>query len=291
MKQDNTTTPTTQALVWRKTSKLRPHPTYASLRGPLLPEDLARMKQAAEEILKEPLKVTSNGIILDGYARWQLARKLDVQTLPCYECHPRDEVEVLKMLLDKHLHRGRALNAYCRIVLALEMEPALRERARANQRRGPGKNLLSDLTTAQKQRVRDQLSRLSGASAGNVTKVRRLQEYACPEVLQALREGSVTIHRAYGWRDLAHDQQQSALREFHDGKDVGQQITTMLRKHKPGQQKSMTKDQLIAIVEKPRSRGEEIQISVLKGGKRTVFVSDDLLPAGQRDFFLTGGGR
>jgi hypothetical protein len=78
-------------------------------------------------------------------------------------------------------------NAFCRIFLALDLEPWLREKARLNQSAGGQNKGSSKLTEAQRVDVRSQIAAAAGVSVGNVTKVQQLITTAG---LQPSRKGS-----------------------------------------------------------------------------------------------------
>lgn len=57
----------------------------------------------------------------------------------------------------------------------------------------------SNLTEADRLDVRAQVATAANVSAGNVSAVKKLLEKAVPEVLEALRESELSIHRARSW--------------------------------------------------------------------------------------------
>ena len=68
--------------------ELRPHPSYAR-HGLTVPADkLSALRQRGELAFVEHLTITRDRIIIDGYARWELAKELKRPILQCieYEC-------------------------------------------------------------------------------------------------------------------------------------------------------------------------------------------------------------
>jgi hypothetical protein len=90
--------------------------------------------------------ITRDRKIIDGYARSELARQLDKDTILCLE-HDLSEAESLRWLIQTHLP-CRGLNAYCRTLLALDLEQSLKDKARANQLAGGRNKGWSNLTEA-----------------------------------------------------------------------------------------------------------------------------------------------
>jgi len=64
--------------------ELRPHPSY--FRHGIAPASrLSSLAEAGDVAFREPLLVTRDRMMLDGYARWDLARRRGVLALPCIE--------------------------------------------------------------------------------------------------------------------------------------------------------------------------------------------------------------
>ena len=185
--------------------------------------DLGRMA------FREPIIKTRNGIIVDGYARWELARRQGRQTILCLEYDLTDE-EALRWLIQSH-RPSRALNAYSRILLALDLEPFLQEQARANQHTGGQSKGSSHLTEAQRLDVRSEVAAVAGVSTGNVTKVKQLRKTAHPRVEKAVRTGEISIHKAWQWSRLLPPHQSRHLEEYQSRKGTNQTSWRRIQKH------------------------------------------------------------
>ena len=68
------TSPASDRLVSHAVATLRPHPTYLELCGPLMATRVRRVAQQPAAVWREPLLITTDGTILDGHARWQVAK-------------------------------------------------------------------------------------------------------------------------------------------------------------------------------------------------------------------------
>jgi len=118
-------------LVTCRLDELRPHPSYGRHRFTVSPSRLSAVAESGDFALHEPLMITRDRTIIDGYCRWELARREGRTTVTCIE-YDLTEEEALRSLL--HRHRWvEGLNAFCRILLALDLEPWFREQAHANQ--------------------------------------------------------------------------------------------------------------------------------------------------------------
>jgi hypothetical protein len=175
--------------------------------------------------------ITQDRTILDGYARLELARRRGRATLPCI-AYELTESEALHWLLQKH-RRSNGLNDFSRILLALELEPWFKEKARANQRAGGRQKGSSKLTEAGRLDVRSEIAAAAGVSVGNVTKVKQLTITAHSDLLQALRSREISIHRAWGWSKAPPERQREELRFYQSQRGIKKTIRLMVSRHRP----------------------------------------------------------
>lgn len=201
------TSPSPAGPVMRPTNALQKHPVYAELQLSVSPAQSASIKRFGESALEDPLTVTRQGVIIDGYARKEYADSLGISTLLCVELDVSEE-EALRVILNKH-RRSAGWNDYNRIRMASRLKEVFRIQARANQQAGGYFKGSSKLTKAS---VRKEIARAAGVCEGNVTKVEQLRS-ADPEVLKVLASGEIRIHRAWLWRQLPWQQQRERLRQ------------------------------------------------------------------------------
>jgi len=190
---------------------------------------LSALIDLGEIAFQQPIVVTANGIIVDGYARWQLATRQGRETILCLEYELTDE-EALRWLIKTH-RPLRGLNSYCRILLALDLAPSLQETARENQRLGGQHKGSSNLTEAQKLDVRAKTASAAGVSSGNITKVEQIARSAPPLIDHSLRSGEITIHKAWQWRRLSPQQQAARLVEYRTQKGTNLTSRRLIQKH------------------------------------------------------------
>jgi hypothetical protein len=201
------------------------HPVYVELQLAVAPPQLAALRSLGELAFKDPLLVTRQGVIIDGYARKEYADSLGISTLLCVELDVSDE-EALRAILNKH-RRSAGWNDYNRIRMASRLKEVVRRRARANQQAGGHFKGSSKLTEAN---VRKEIARAAGVCEGNVTKVDQLCD-ADPEVLKALASGEIRIHRAWLWRQLTWQQQRERLRQ-HRLRELKREVCNLVHKHR-----------------------------------------------------------
>ena len=215
-------------LVHRPAAELRPHAIYLELCGPVAATRATRLAQQAWAMC-EPLLTTTDGTILDGHVRWQVAMDRHQPSLCCIE-YDLTEEEALEFLLARH-HKSVGLNAFCRIVVALKLEPYYRASNSRRPQAASANTRSSNLTNVGRKDVRAEIARIAGVSTGNVTKVKQLLGTVSPEVRESLRRGDVSIHQGWLWRHLSVKQQRDALWAHRNRKETGQTIRRLIAQH------------------------------------------------------------
>ena len=218
-------------LVSRRLDELRHHPSYARNRLTVPAAQLSDLAEQGEEAFREPLVITRDRFVIDGYARLELARLQGRPSLLCIE-FDLNETEGLQWLLRKS-RQSTTLNAFTRILLALDLEPGLKEKARSNQRAGGRNKGSSKLTEANSLDVRSEVAHEAGVSAGNVTKVKQLLANVPPEILEALRSEEIRIHRAWKWSKAPLEEQREKLRCRRIEKGLKKTARMLVSRHRP----------------------------------------------------------
>jgi hypothetical protein len=237
---------------------------------------LSALVELGDLAFRERIVITQNRTIIDGYARLELARLQGRATLPCIEYELTDS-EALRWLLQKH-RRSSGLNAFSRILLALDLESWFSEKARANQQAGGRSKLPSDLTEAQRLDVRREIAASAGVSVGNVTKVKQLIASARGELLQALLSSEIRIHRACLWSKESRDKQLAELRRCRDIRATNK-IKRLITRHKPKSEPAAV--DLCGVIKRLAGLDSKqlaaLSVAVVKGPAKTIFLTEDLL--------------
>lgn len=281
-----------RCLVTCRVDELRPHPSYLRHRVAVSISKLSALADRGDLAFFEPLTVARDGTIIDGYARWELARQQGRVTLQCLQ-YELSEAEALQWILRTH-QRSDGLNAFNKTVLGLDLEQSLRERARSNQRAGGQHKGSSNLTEAERLDVRAEIAAAAGVSVGNVSKVKYLLTAAHPDVLEALRSKEISIHRAWNWSKLPAEDQRAAFSKFRDDRGIKKFIRTTISRHR-AKRASAVGDlpnlvQQLAACESAKLRN--VTVSVIKSDRDVIFISETLLQVlelGKMDLCVTSG--
>jgi len=264
-------------LVTCHADELRPHPSYIRHNLAVHACQLSAVAELGDLAFREPLAITQDHIILDGFARWTLARLQGRSMLACIE-YEMSEAEALQNILQRH-RRSSGLNDFIRICLALELEPFLKSKGRAKQQAGGQNKGSSILTKAEGLDVRKEIAHTAGVSVGNVTKVKQLIVTAHSDIIKAIREKELSIHRAWLWRKQSPKEQRENLWLNRSKRGIGRAIRHLLSPHLPkNSATALNVGDVIKLVSPLQSGklGSVRLVSINIPGK-IVFVTEELL--------------
>lgn len=269
-------------LAARRVDQLKPHPSYERLGIRVPASKLNALIEQNEHAFLVPLVITSDGIIIDGYARWEVARLQNRPNLECIE-YDFSEPEALHRLLLSHLP-SPGLAPFNRIVLALGLEHHFRQRAWLHQQAGGKNKGSSKLTEAERLDVRKEVATAACVSVGTLTHVKQLLRTADPAILQALRDGEIRIDRAWRWSKEPRDVQRENLRSYRRdrGMDkaverlVARQVRKLNPKRLPSHQRKVPSsiEAVGRLASVPAEVLESVNVIVVKAPGRIIALSD-----------------
>jgi len=255
---------------------LRPHPSYAR-HGLTVPAcKLAALRGRGELAFAEFVTITRDRTIIDGYARWELAKQLRRPILHCVE-YELSQAEALRWLLEKH-RRSYGLNDYSRIMLALDLEPELADKARANKQIGGQQKGWSNLTKAEHVHVRSEIGKAAAVSAGNVTKVKQINDTCVSEFKDALYNDEISIHWAWKLRKESPEDQLDALGRFRFEKSLMTEIRQRaVRRRKRGMSTPPKANEVVSrLNELGKEELETVGVTILKSPGIGIFITEAL---------------
>jgi hypothetical protein len=179
-----------------------------------LAEELSDTARLKEHSTAEPILITRAGTILAGFGSWRLAIVEGRREVDCIE-YPFSEDESLQFILAHHRPR-RGWNDFVRIRLALTLEPYLQQKALDNMRAGGKYKGLTNLAKACRIHVRQEIANAAGTGTGNVGKAKVILRSAHPNIIVALQNGLLRIHRAWQWCTLPKSQQKENFASYEE---------------------------------------------------------------------------
>jgi hypothetical protein len=180
--------------VVRSPEQLRLHPALQELGWTVAIDEFNDAGRLKDQPVPVPILITTNGTILAGFGRLRSALFDDQHEINCVE-YPLSEEEALPFIITHHRPQS-GWNAFIRIRLALKLELYIQQRALDNMRAGGKYKGSANLPEAQHIDVRQEIARAAGVGARNVSNVRTILQTTHPRLIEALRDGTLTINRA-----------------------------------------------------------------------------------------------
>lgn len=275
-------------LVTCSASELRPHPSYARHNLTVQPFKLAALEHLGELGSSEPLLITRERYIIDGYARWELATRKGRPTLNCIEYDLTAE-QALEELIRKH-RRSQGLTDFIRIELALDLEGYFKDKAFLNRQVGGRLKGLSKLTAAEKVNSRTEIARIAQVSVGNVHKVKYVLSHACAPLYEAARTGEISINLADKWSHESDAQQRESLRQVRIERGLRKKARQLVSAELAHVTLSNPEEQMIRLSDlvtllsrltttaAERSKEiDSIEVKVVDGPGQAIFVTEELM--------------
>jgi hypothetical protein len=257
--------------------ELRPHPSYARHKLSVDASKLSYLSERGDLAFCDPIVVTRDRIVIDGYARLELAKRKGVPTLNCIERDLTLE-EALEELLRAHCP-SRGLTSFVRIELALDLEPYFREKALMNQQAGGQDKGLSKLTRAQQVDTRREIARLAGVGSGNVRKVKNILTHACSSLMQAARTQEVSINLADRWSHKPHVEQKECLRRSRIERGLKRTARNLVAAHSARVSRYARDQQVMKLTDLVEllKDTDSIEVETLDAPGRMIFVTKELI--------------
>ncbi len=270
-------------------SELRPHPSYARHNLSVPTFKLAALEEQGEFAFSRPLLITQDKFIIDGYARWELAKRKGRSKVPCVECDLTSE-EALEEMIRKD-RRSQGLNDFIRIELALDLESHFKDKAVLNRQAGGRLKGLSKLTGAEKVNSRTEVARVAQVSVGNVHKVKHILANACSALKEAARTEEISINLANKWSHEADAKQHEHLRlkRIEQGlrRKARHLVAAELARTVPSKPDEVIRlsdfvtlaRQLATIAPERSKEFESIEVKLVDGPDCAIYVTEELIRA------------
>jgi hypothetical protein len=234
-----------------------------------------------------PILVTTSGTILAGFGRWRLMVFEGRHEIHCIE-YSLSEEESLQFIISHHQPR-RGWNAFIRIRLALKLEPYFQQRALDNMRAGGKYKGLANLPEAQQIDVRQEIARVAGVGARNVSNVRTILQTAHPRLIEALRDGTLTINRAIQFCKLPWAEQLEQFIRYSEERATNKVIRRSIARPKEENISPDVVTVLNALQQREGRQPGSVEVRVGRQQRTVVLIGQDLLtgPHSERELKLT----
>jgi hypothetical protein len=171
--------------------------------------------------------------LVDGHNRYGICQKhgLPFQTVQNTRFQAMQDVHL--WMIDQHLGR-RSVSDFQRGVLALRKREILAERrgrvavseASASHAEQAGPVVSSDQPAAKPMHSREDIAKAARLSSGQVVQIEKIQKQAAPELVEALKAGTLSLNAAAAVASLPEEEQRAAVMA---GKDELKQAAKRVR--------------------------------------------------------------
>ncbi|MES2933644.1 MAG: hypothetical protein V4805_09175 [Pseudomonadota bacterium] len=168
-------------------------------------------------------------VLIDGHNRYAICQKHGIAFKTVQNPNFKAIEDVLLWMIDNHLAR-RSVSDFQRGVLALRKKEIIAERAKAQQGIAP---TAGDAETAKPTpgNSREDIAKEARLSSNTVSQIEKIQRTASPELVEAVRAGTISINAAAAVASLPSAEQAAAVA---GGKKELMQAAKQVRELKAG---------------------------------------------------------
>jgi hypothetical protein len=266
--------------------ELRPHPSCVKHKLSVPACKINALDRLGDRAFQDPILVTQDRLIIDGYARWELAKKRGMATILCL-VYQRTEDEALRDFLWRH-RRLDGLDDFTLIELSRDLKLFSAEKARLHQEAGGQRKGSAKLEASERVDSRKERARILAVSEGNVSKVDRILAHASSSTEQAARDKEISIHRADQWSRETEAQQIENLRVIRIERGIRKKARNLVAevlRSKPDED-VLTTPHLLRLLEglSTMSPGQLKEFGPVRVGRfrvpgKEIYVTDELIQA------------
>lgn len=167
-------------------------------------------------------------VLIDGHNRYAICRKHGIDFKTIQNDSFASIEDVMLWMIDNHLAR-RSVSDFQRGMLALRKKAILTARAKEQQDAAPEAAAADAPMTPPPLSTREEVAKVAGISSNAISRIERIQKTAAPELVEAIRAGTISINAAAAVASLPSEAQVAAVAA---GKKELQQVAKQVREAK-----------------------------------------------------------
>lgn len=170
-------------------------------------------------------------VLIDGHNRYAICQKHNLQFATVQNNRFSSIEDVMLWMIDNHLAR-RSVSDFQRGVLALRKKEIVAGRAKLNEQAATEQDTaIAAMPEPKPRQSREELAKVAGISSNAITQIEKIQKAATPELVEAVRAGTISINAAATIASLPSEQQVAAVA---GGRKELQQAAKQVREMKSG---------------------------------------------------------
>jgi len=166
-------------------------------------------------------------VLIDGHNRYAICRKHNIDFKTVQNDSFATTEDVMLWMIDNHLAR-RSVSDFQRGMLALRKKAILTARAKAQEESEPDATP-AEPPTPRPLATREEVAKAAGISSNAISRIEKIQKTAAPELVEAVRAGTISINAAAAVASLPSEEQVAAVAA---GKKELQQVAKQVRESK-----------------------------------------------------------
>ena len=175
-------------------------------------------------------------VLIDGHNRYAICQKHGIEFKTVQNTRFNSIEDVMLWMIDNHLAR-RSVSDFQRGVLALRKKEIVASRLRQTEEPIAGDSPAAEVPSKQ---TREEVAKIAGISSNAITQIEKIQRAATPELVEAVRSGTISINAAATVASLPGDQQVAAVA---GGKKELQQAAKQVREMRSANQASKPREE------------------------------------------------
>lgn len=172
-----------------------------------------------------------NDVLIDGHNRYAICKKHGIEFKTVQNNSFATIEDVMLWMIDNHLAR-RSVSDFQRGMLALRKKSILAARTKAQQESGAASGTEAASAEAPAQpplATREDVAKVAGISSNAISRIEKIQKTAAPELVEAVRAGTISLNAAAAVASLPSAEQIAAV---VGGKKELQQVAKQVRESK-----------------------------------------------------------
>ena len=166
-------------------------------------------------------------------------------------------------------------NDFVRIEIALKLEPSYQRDALANQQAGGRHKGSAILPKALQIDVRKKIAKEARVCPRNVSKVKQILKCAHPRLIEALREGVISINRAAKLCDLSKADQINELSQYLSQRQTSKAVRQAISRRVPVHNRLDTMSVLSSLLRQEAQQPGSIKVRMSRAAQTIIVLGQD----------------
>ena len=241
---------------------------------PLTPVEYAALERSLQAEGCRDALVLWRDVLIDGHNRYEICQKHGIPFRTVHNNNFATLEDVMLWVIDNNLAR-RSVSDFQRGMLALRKKEIVAARAAQRAAEAPPEHALeeagADESIDPPWSTREDVAKAARVSASTLSQIERIRKTAAPELVDAVRSGTISVSAAANVASLPADAQVAAVA---GGKKELQQAARQVREQKTG---TRPKKEIDTLAPEDQVKALRAEIRELKDRMATLLNENEVL--------------